>query len=323
MSGMCRKKQIGSLMKKFSHTVFSVLLLISLTCFSFLTAGCENNSKDPDKISVVASIFPQYDFVRAVAGDRVDLSMLLSPGEETHSYEPTPKEIRSIENCDIFIYVGGESDSWIDNILESIDTSDMTVISLMDIVELLEEEENDEHHEREYDEHVWTSPVNAAKIVDEITNALCSADPQNSDIYRQNCTAYVEELTKLDEQFRETISEAARKTIIFADRFPLLYFAKEYGLEYYAAFPGCAGNTEPSPSTIARLIDKINQENIPVVFKIELSSSNIALTVNEATGAKVITFYSCHNISKSDFNNGETYLALMNKNLLSLKEALN
>lgn len=310
----------GILYRKIIRVLCCTLILIA-TLLSLCT-GCGSDSEHNDKLNIVATIFPQYDFARAIAGDAADITMLLAPGAETHSYEPTPKDIKAIENCDIFIYVGGESDSWIDGILESVDTNKMKIISLMKIVEPLEEE-NGEEHNGEYDEHVWTSPVNAVKICKTIAQAMCDADPKNADLYNKNCESYTAKLTELDKTFRETVSSAARKMLVFGDRFPLLYFVKEYGLEYMAAYPGCASSTEPSPSVIAELINTVKNENIPIVFKIELSNGNIVETISEATGAKVVTFYSCHNISKDDFYKGETYLSLMTKNIQSLKEALN
>ena len=301
--------------------VLCCTLILTATLLSLCT-GCGSDSEHNDKLNIVATIFPQYDFARAIAGDAADITMLLAPGAETHSYEPTPKDIKAIENCDIFIYVGGESDSWIDGILESVDINKMKIISLMKIVEPLEEE-NAEEHEGEYDEHVWTSPVNAVKICKTIAQAMCDADPQNADLYNKNCQSYTSKLAELDKAFRETVSSGARKMLVFGDRFPLLYFVKEYGLEYMAAYPGCASSTEPSPSVIAELINTVKRENIPIVFKIELSNGNIAETISEATSAKTVTFYSCHNISKDDFYKGETYLSLMTKNIQSLKEALN
>ena len=299
------------------------ILLTVLMVMPFCTA-CGASPSGSGKLNIVATIFPQYDFARAIAGELADITMLLSPGAETHSYEPTPKDIKNIENCDIFIYVGGESDSWIDGILDSIDTSKIKIISLMNIVEPLEEEhEGETSHEHEYDEHVWTSPVNAAAICREIASAMCAADEKNSEVYNKNCADYVEKIMRLDESFRDIVASATRKTVIFGDRFPLLYFVREYCIEYKEAYPGCSSSTEPSPAVIAELIDTVKKENIPVVFKIELSNGNIADTISEATGAKVKIFYSCHNISKDDFNNGETYLSLMAKNIDSLKEALN
>lgn len=319
------------------RSLFAAYLILIVILSSLFLCGCNSKPHENNTgiIKIVTTIFPQYDFARAVTGELADVTMLLSPGTETHSFEPTPKDIKAIQNCDIFIYTGGESDSWLDGILESIDTSNITLISLMKITDLIEEEhkegmesDDSEHdseheHDKEYDEHVWTSPINAIAIVKKIAEVVSSKDPDNANFYNSNANNVIEELTSIDEQFRQITSAAKRKLFVFGDRFPLLYFAKEYELDYFAAYPGCSSGTEFSPSTIAFLIDKVKEENIPVVFKIELSSDNVARTIADETGAKVLTFYSCHNISLKDYRSGETYISLMKKNIKSLKEALN
>lgn len=320
-------------MKRLLSLLLAGVLLLGALC------GCSVPAKQEEGLSVVATIFPQYDFARQVMGSSDDLTMLLRPGQEVHSYEPTPQDIIAIQNCDLFIYVGGESDAWIEDVLEGMDTSHMVILSLMDLVDPLEEdtdsvlENPEEHshedgeathlHEEEYDEHVWTSPKNAMLITQAICDALCDIDPSNAQIYRQNTAAYLEQLEELDQDFREVIGSASQDTLIFGDRFPLLYFVREYGLNYYAAFPGCASETEPSAATVARLIDLVREEQVPVVYQIELSNGNIARSIADSSGAKVETFYTCHNITRDDFNAGETYLSLMERNVNSLKEALN
>ncbi len=309
-------------------------LLLTGILLPGIFSGCSVSEKQEEGLSVVATIFPQYDFARQVIGGSDSLTMLLRPGQEVHSYEPTPQDIIAIENCDLFIYVGGESDAWIEDVLEGMDTSDMVILSLMEVVEPLEEDtenvlENPEEQEgthleeEEYDEHVWTSPKNAMLITQAICDALCEIDPDNAAQYQANTAAYLVELEQLDEAFREVIGSAARNTLFFGDRFPLLYFVREYGLNYYAAFPGCASETEPSAATVAKLIDLVQEEEAPVVYQIELSSGNIARSIADSSGATVETFYTCHNITADDFNSGETYLSLMQRNVESLKEALN
>ncbi len=320
-------------MKRLLSLLLAGVLLLGTLC------GCSAPAKQEEGLSVVATIFPQYDFARQVMGSSNHLTMLLRPGQEVHSYEPTPQDIIAIQNCDLFIYVGGESDAWIEDVLEGMDTSHMVILSLMDLVDPLEEdtdsvlENPEEHshedgeathlHQEEYDEHVWTSPKNAMLITQAICDALCDIDPSNAQTYRQNTADYLEQLEGLDQDFREVISNAGRDTLIFGDRFPLLYFVREYGLNYYAAFPGCASETEPSAATVARLIDLVREEQVPVVYQIELSNGNIARSIADSSGAKVETFYTCHNITRDDFNAGETYLSLMKCNVNSLKEALN
>ena len=304
--------------------------------FTGVLTGCGavrgENEADDGKISVVTTIFPQYDFVRQIAGDSVDLQMLLKPGEETHSYEPTPQDIIAIQNSDIFIYVGGENDAWVEDILDSMPEADMVTLKLMDCVDTLEEEhvhhedeaeEEDAHSAHEIDEHVWTSPVNASKIVEQIKDLLVECDPDNEQTYETNAAAYEEDLEELDGEFRSVVDSAERRLVIFGDRFPFRYFADEYGLDYYAAFPGCASDTEPSAATMAFLINKVREEKVPAVLKMELSNENIAGAIAEATGTEVRTFYSCHNLSAEEFEEGETYLSMMQKNVETLKEVLN
>lgn len=329
-----------------------ILAVCGLLCGSLL-AGCgteraegvSEEVQDDGRISVVTTIFPQYDFVRQIAGENVELKMLLKPGEETHSYEPTPQDIIAIQNSDIFIYVGGENDAWVEDILESMPEADMRTLKLMDCVDTVEEEhvegmqeqpghshEEEESHEdeteeehsvHEIDEHVWTSPVNASAIVDKIKELLVQADPENRQIYEENAEAYEAELAELDAEFRDVVDNAGRRLVVFGDRFPFRYFADEYGLDYYAAFPGCASDTEPSAATMAFLINKVKEEEIPAVLKMELSNENITNAIAEATGTEVRTFYSCHNLTAEEFEDGETYLSMMQKNVETLKEVLN
>lgn len=320
-----------------------IFISIILLFVAAVSAGCLSTDKQTSvseendggkRISVVTTIFPQYDFTRQIAGDKADVTMLLAPGAESHSYEPTPQDIIKIQNCDVFIYVGGENDAWVDSILESVDQSKIRIIKLLDYVDPLgeevkegmepeEEAPGEANDETEYDEHVWTSPQNAVAITNVIRDVLCCLDSSNSAVYRANAEKYVEQLNSLDAEFKEVISGAKRTTLVFGDRFPLRYFTECYGLDYWAAFPGCSTETEPSAATIAFLADKVKEEKIPVVFKIELSNGNVARSIAEATGAKVLTFYSCHNLSKQEFEDGATYLSFMRKNVESLKEALN
>ncbi|MDR1131144.1 MAG: metal ABC transporter substrate-binding protein [Oscillospiraceae bacterium] len=323
-------------MKKF--VPIALILLIGAS----VLAGCARQNKPietstGDKLSVVATIFPPYDFTRAVAGDSADVTMLLPPASESHSFEPTPQDIIKIQNCDVFIYVGGESDEWVNEVLSSMDTSGMKIVTLMDCVDVVEEEivegmEDEEEaedpagsgeaEEPEYDEHVWTSPENAKLIVQKISDALCEADAAGATTYKQNTAAYLSKLDALDSAFQTVVDAAARKTLVFGDRFPFRYFADAYGLTYFAAFPGCSTETEASAATVKFLIDKINAEKIPVVFHIELSNEKMANTISEATGAKVLLLHACHNISKADFEAGKTYLDIMTANVTVLKEAL-
>lgn len=301
-----------------------ILALLMLIC---ITACTDTTNQNNEKLKIVATIFPQYDFARTIAEDKAQVSMLIPPGAESHSFEPSTSDILELSDCDIFIYTGGESDKWIDSILRSINNPDIKIIALTDCVSPIaaenEHSEDDTHNHSKADEHVWTSPVNAITICEAICEAMCEKDTENAQNYKENLRKYTDSLTKLDTDFRSIAESAKRKELVFGDRFPLLYFAREYNLDYYAAFSGCSDDTEASASTIASLIEKVKKDNIPVVLKIELSSDNIASTIAKETGAEVLTFYSCHNISKEDFENGETYLSLMQKNLHTLELALN
>jgi len=313
----------------------SILILFTLAVFLFGISGCKKNkntvTRNADgKLIVTATNFPPFDFVRQIAKDKVNLNLLLPPGAESHSFEPSPRDIITVQNSRLFIYVGGESDTWVDRILETMDTSKMIIIKMLDTVDAVEEEivegmeaeDEEEGEETAYDEHVWTSPQNAILIVKAINTALCEADPANADFYRKNTADYIEKLAQLDAAFKGVVAGAKRKTIIFADRFPFRYFADAYGLKYFAAFPGCSTETEPSVATVAFLIDKVKAEKIPVVFHIELSNERMADTISGETGAKKLLFHACHNISKKDFDAGLGYLDLMRVNVENLKEAL-
>lgn len=306
------------------------MIIVSAMLFALL-AGCgAEPEQESEGLSVVATVFAPYDFARQLVGERGEVTLLLPPGSESHSYEPTPKDIIGIQNCDLFIYVGGESDAWVADVLESVGEGARTV-TLMDCVELLEEErvegmevEDDEHGDGdvEYDEHVWTSPRNAKLICEKIASALCEADPEGEAEYMAALGNYLQELDELDAAFKEVVANGVRDTVVFGDRFPLLYFAKAYGLEYYAAFPGCADETEPSAATVAFIIDKVREEGIPVVFHIELSNEDMADTICEETGAEKMLFSACHNVTRQQFEAGVTYLELMWQNVDALREAL-
>jgi len=318
-------------MKKRTLSI-SFLLIITISLFS----SCSSLKKETasNKTSVVTTVFAPYDFIRQIAGEHAEVTMLLPPGAESHSYEPTPQDIITIKNCDVFVYVGGDSDAWVAGVLDSIEKNSMKIVTLMDCVDLVEEEtvegmepeeekEESESEAVEYDEHVWTSPRNAIKIVDKITEALCSVDETNKDFYSASASSYDGKLSELDAAFKKLVASGKRKTVVFGDRFPLRYFVDAYGLGYYAAFPGCSTDTEPSAATVAFLIDKVKEQQIPVVFHIELSNEKMADTICEATGAKKLLFNACHNVSKKDFDKGVTYLDLMYQNVEALKEALN
>lgn len=316
-------------MKKLLSLLFTVLLLPQVACRA-----------QENKLVIIATNFPAFDFAREIAGDKADVSMLLPPGAEAHSYEPSPRDIVAVSEADLLIYNGGHGDFWVDGILASFGDKAPDSLAMMDCVDTVSEEvvegmeeepeihhheENEAHEEEEedLDEHVWTSPLNVAGIAEAIAGRLTQLDPENTGYYQNRLDDYTGQLRNLDLDFREMIKNAKRKTIVLGDRFPMRYFTREYGLDYYAAFPGCSAQTEPSARTLAFLMDKIREENIPVVFFIEFSSRRSSSIIASETGAVPLLLHSAHNVSQADLDRGMTYLTIMRENLNNLEEALN
>ena len=324
----------------------SLIATIAVVMPLFLVTACQsigNTYSSDGRLNVVSTIFPYYDFVREIAGEKVVNTMLLKPGSESHSYEPTPRDIIMIQNCDLFIYTGGESDVWLDRILDSLDVSRMNILKTMDFINVLEESVNDGkeavldatlgttgkgngHYSTvgasEFDAHVWTSPGNAILITQAISDALCAIDQTNAADYIQRADDYSAKLTELDSEFRAVVNSSVLNIMVFADRFPFRYFAEAYGLDCFAAFPGCSAESEASAGTVAFLIDIIKSKNIPAVYYTEFSNQQMAGSICEYTGAKKLLFHSCHNVSGTDFESGSCYLSLMKKNVETLKEGL-
>ena len=334
-------------MKRIASFFLALALAFSLTA---CTAPAEK--ADGGKIQIVATLFPYYDFARAIAQDRADVTLLLSPGREAHSFEPTPLDAVTISEADVFLYNGGEGEYWVESMLDAAGENIAVVARMMDYVDALDEEyvegmqgadghdhdhehgshddhdhdhEEDEHDsdEVEYDEHIWTSPKNAVVLCRAVCDAICKADPANEDFYRANCDGYCAQIEALDARFAALCESAPRKLLVFADRFPMLYFCREFGLDYRAAFHGCSGDTEPSLATIKFLIDKVEDENIPVVYTIDFGTKKVAAVVSECTGAAIETIYSMQTVSRADFDAGETYLTLMERNFEALRKGLN
>lgn len=347
------------------------------------------SSEENGKLKVAVTLFPYYDFVRQIAGDQVDLQMVIPAGMDSHSFEPTPADIRTIQHADVLISNGGTMEHWLDETLAALDTTNMTIVTMMDYVDAVEEEivegmedadhdhdhahvhaaddhdhsnetpeehaahaheaddydhsgetpeehaahahEADDHdyvdhdgHEEEieYDEHIWTSPVNAMKLVDVIGDTLAQADPSHADIYHQGAASYKKELEEIDAGFREVCANRKRNLIVMGDKFPFRYLADEYQLDYRAAFSGCSSDTEPSAKTIAYLIDKVKEEQIPAVYYLELSSHRVAEIIGEETGAEPLLLHSCHNVTRAQFDAGITYAGLMRQNIENLRKGI-
>ncbi|MCI8841196.1 metal ABC transporter substrate-binding protein [Oscillibacter sp.] len=306
----------------------------ALCALLLLTAcGPDLPPEDSERPQIVATVFPAYDFARSAAGELADVTLLLPPGAESHSYEPTPADILRVQRCDLFIYLGGESDAWVDTILSAIEPQG-DVLRMIDCVDLLEEEtvegmqgghDHEEGHDHlgevlSMDEHVWTAPRNAAAVTRIIGQRLALLDRSNGEAYAAGAEAYALELEELDRDFAAFFDTLPDRTIVFGDRFPLLYFAEAYDLDYYAAFPGCGAQTEPSAATVAFLTRKVREEGLPAVWYIEFSNHLVADSIAEAAGVETAQFHTCHNVSRADLEAGATCLSLMRANLEALRE---
>ncbi len=306
---------------KISKKIIPLMLML---CVILSACTSEEQPRDESKLQIVCSDFPAYDFAREIAGNRAQIKLLLKPGAEVHSYEPAPKDVVAIEESDLFIYNGGESEQWVETLVDG----EVRTLRMMDCVETVEESgagiyaaEGDEE-EDELDEHVWTSPLNASEICRAICDELCELDPDGANEYMLNFEVYNAKLMELDIEIRTTVLNGVRRTLVFADRFPMRYFTREYGLEYYAAYPGCASQTEPSAKTVAFLIDHVREDGIPAVLYMEFSNEKMADVICEDTGCKKLPFYSAHSVTVQQFETGVTYLDLMHMNINTLKEAL-
>ena len=292
-------------------------------------------------LKIVTTIFPEYDWVREILGDKADhaeVTMLLDNGVDLHSYQPTADDIIKISVCDLFLYVGGESDGWVEDALKEATNKEMQIINLLDVLgeqakveEVVEgmaaeEEESEDEDEPEYDEHVWLSLKNAETLCSAITDALEEIDPANKDAYAANAASYLEKLAALDGEYQTVVDNAARKTVLFGDRFPFRYLVDDYGLIYYAAFAGCSAETEASFETISFLAGKVDELGLPCVLTIEGAQHKIAETIVQNTTKKnqsILTLDSMQSTTSTDVENGTTYLSVMESNLDVLKQALN
>lgn len=308
---------------------------ILLAVLMLMLCGCSYTApKKSDRLSVVCSIFAPYDFARRIAGDRAEVKMLLPTGVESHSYEPTPRDIIELENSDIFFYVSEHTETWVTQITDAVENESVKKIDIADELGFVindhdhdhghhHGEEHDEHDESETDEHIWTNLETATKMIDCIAKEMGEADTDNADYYNENAKSYSAEILKLRDDFSRLVKSSKRKEIVSGSRFAMKNFTREFGIEFTAAFDSCVDNTEPSASVMAQIIDKINADNLPVVFYEELTEPKIARAVSIETGAKMLLLHSCHNVSSDEMKRGETYLSLMRQNYRNLKEALN
>ena len=300
-------------MRKYASLLLALCLLLT-AC----SAGAESGG---EPLRVVATDFPCYDLARQVLGSDASLTLLIRPGMDTHTYEPTPADAKAVYEADVLIYIGGTSDAWVEDMLA--DAPGVMAVRMMDSVQPIEEAHAEHGHEDiSYDEHIWTSPVNMRAMLSSVEEALCAADPDGASTYRANAEAYDAQLVQLDQTFRDLVSGAARTELIFADRFPFLYFAREYGLSYVSAFSGCSEESQPSVQAVAALIDAVEQDGVPVIYVIEMSTGDVARAVAEQTGAEIVEMHSCQSVTGEEFEAGETYLSLMTRNVEALRKGL-
>ena len=333
--------------KKIILIIVAVLMVSAIGVIMFKTAENKNN----DKIKVVTSNFASYDFLRAIIGnnENVELTFLLGPGKDSHSYDPTAGDLIKIQNADLFVYVGGKMEKWSDKVMSSLDTTGVKVICIADYVDKIDEKEIDgaeehehedeldsqesesnehkekhEHEEGGFDEHIWTSPSNAIKMLNALEKKMEEIDKENSKIYKENAEKYASEIKEVDKKIQEIVDNKIRDRLIFADKMPMQYFIDYYKLQVTAAFSGCSTETEPLASTIAYIENKAKEEKIPVILYIELNNGQVAKTIAEDIGneTEALQIQTLHNISLDDFKNGETWVSLMTRNLDVLKKAL-
>ena len=304
-----------------------------------MVTGCYR--QDNYKFTLISTSFPGYDFLRAIIGDNqnVELHFLVGPGKDTHSYDPTAQDLIKIQNSDLFVYIGGEMEKWADKVLESVEDTDDKTICIADDIDTIEEKEVDgaeeehedeedeheyDHEEGSFDEHIWTSPTNAIKMVEVLEKRMEKIDSENAKTYKDNSQKYIGEIKDVDKQIQNIVDNKKRDRLVFGDKMPMQYFIDYYKLKVSAAFNGCSTETEPSASTIAYLEKKVKEENIPVILYIELNPGKVAKTIatEVGNGCEAMQIQALHNVSLDDFENGETWVSLMKRNVDVLKKAL-
>lgn len=308
--------------------IYMLTIILLFLSFIFIISGnIKMEKKDSKKVKIVATLFPQYDFAKQIGGDKVEVSLLLTPGTETHTYEPTPQDIINVNNSNLFIYTGKYMEPWSDKIAQGI-TNNVKILDASNNIKLIKQdhEENEEHnreHEHEgYDPHIWLNPQYAIIMVKNITKELCEIDSENASFYEKNCEEYIKKINKLDSDIEIAIKDQGKNKIAFGGTFAYAYFVERYNLEYISAYESCGEDVEPSVSKVKEVVDYIKANNINAVFYQELSNGKIADTIAKETGTTKLVMHTVHNASSEEIKNGETYISLMYKNLENLKEAL-
>ncbi len=324
---------------KFINVIKKAVAIVLCTSVLTSVTACSENKSGNDsngKLKIVTTVFPPYDFAKQIAGDKADIKMLLPVGSETHHYDPTPSDMIAVKDCDVFIYIGGSNEEWAEKLLSDTDREKVKVVKLIDHIDDLSpsvannghshegEEHSDDHghSENDYDQHIWTSPKNAKIMLSAICDALCEADAENSESYKESKEKYENEITALQDDFKAAADITGEKILVFADKFPFTYLAKEFGFTCLAAFSSCSDESEPSAATVAMIIDEVKAHKIPAVFYLQFSSKKVADNICNETGAVAYPLHTCHNVSKEEFESGESYVSLMRKNLQNIEKVL-
>lgn len=286
-----------------------------LLCVLLFLCSCASYEKPSEKPDIVTTVFPLYDFAKHIGGDKVNVKMLISPGCEVHTFDPAPSDMTAVINSDLFLYIGGESDVWVNRLLSEANVNPFPLIT--SVKTLFEDGED------EYDEHIWTSPENAVIMIEAISEKMSEIDTDNAEYYKNNAQKYCEEIKKVSFDIRQTVNNAKNSYIVVADRFPFKYFTNEYGIEYSAAFGGCATSTDISVKTMARLLNDIKTHNVKCAYFVEMSNKNIANAIEKETGIKLLELHSAHNVTLKEFESGITYLDIIKANQKALEEGMN
>lgn len=311
-----------------------LFIVISVIMVNLL--ACDNEKQDDTRITIMTTLFPQYDFAKQIVGDKCEVKLLLPPGVDSHGYEPTPKDIIDINNSDMIIYTGDIMEAWVSTILKSIDNEKLNVVDLSEGIEMLEtgaaehghdhgheeESENEEKHEHGIDPHFFTSPKNAVIMMNTILEQIVKLDPENEAFYRKNAEAYIEKINEVDEKIHHIVEESENKTLYFGGKFAMLYFVNEYHLSYVSPFDSCSHESEANPKSIVEIIECMNEHGADTVFYEELVDPKVANMIAEEINGKTLLLHSCHNVSKEDLEKGVTYVDLMNQNAENLMKGL-
>ncbi|GHV14763.1 periplasmic divalent manganese/zinc-binding lipoprotein [Clostridia bacterium] len=303
-----------------------IIAIILAVAFVSMLFACSDTAEVGDgKFTVVASLFPQYDFARTIAGDRADVTLLLPPGTESHSFDPTPSDMVTLNKADLFLYTGAAMEPWAAGVIAGATDGGLVAVDCSEGITLIDDEHEDEDEESDHEEdaHIWLNLLNAVRMVDHILTSFCEKDPDGADYYAERAGKLKEDLNALDSEILSAVDNADRKTIVFGGKFSYIYFLERYGLDYVTAYESCAANDEPSVGKIADVISFIKANNIPVIYHEELSDPKIARAIADETGCEMKLFATAHNVTRNEFESGVTYLDIMRGNLENLKAGLN